>query len=101
MTAVFLVVLFADIVRKGLPAFTQHSLLLDVPVPADLVDAGQAGAIPSPSAAPTTFRARSRDALKAAHSRAREPRRRRRTLTRLLSSGAADALAQHVVADPA
>ena len=90
--AVFLVVLIADIVRKGLPAFTQHSLLLDVAVPADLVEPAKRNdpvAIRSADYFPVT-----RDALKAAIPGI-ESRGAERTLTRLLSTGAADRLREH------
>ena len=97
VTTIFLVVLIADIVRKGLPAFTQYSLLLDVAVPEDLVDPQKRNdpvAIRSADYFPVT-----RDALLAAvpglESRAAE-----KTLTRLLSSGAADRLMHMIVAQP-
>ena len=38
VTAVFLVILITDILIKGLPAFTQHSISIDVPVTAELAD---------------------------------------------------------------
>ena len=37
VTAAFLALLMFDILRNGLPAFWQHSLVLDVPVKADVV----------------------------------------------------------------
>ena len=37
VTAIFLVVLIADILIRGLPAFTQNSIILDVPVTAEMV----------------------------------------------------------------
>jgi phosphate transport system permease protein len=39
--AIFLVVLLLDVLTKALPAFTIHSLQLNVAVPADLVPADQ------------------------------------------------------------
>lgn len=97
VTTIFLVTLIADIVIKGLPAFTQYSLALDVAVPADLVTPQQKSdpvAIRSADYFPVT-----RDALQAAipgiQSRAGE-----RALTRLLSSGAADHLRDMIVANP-
>ena len=39
-TTVFLVVLLADILTRGLPAFWQHSVVLDVPVKAEEIDPG-------------------------------------------------------------
>jgi phosphate transport system permease protein len=96
-TTIFLVVLIADIVRKALPAFTQYSLLLDVAVPADLVPADKRTdpvAIRSADYFPVL-----RDALKAAIPDI-ESRSAERTLTRLLSTGAADRLMRMIVADP-
>jgi phosphate transport system permease protein len=97
MAGVFLVVLIADIVRKGLPAFTQHALVLDVAVPADLVD-------PQMRNDPVAIRGADyfpvmRDALKAAIPNV-ESRSAEKTLTRLLSAGAANRLAGMIVADP-
>jgi len=97
VATVFLVVLIADIVVKALPAFTQSSLLLDVAIPADLVE-------PAKRTDPVALRSAdyfplTRDALKAAipgiDSRSAE-----RTLTRLLSTGAANRLMNMIVADP-
>ncbi|HZN28587.1 MAG TPA: DUF3333 domain-containing protein, partial [Xanthobacteraceae bacterium] len=97
VATVFLVVLIADIIVKALPAFTQSSLLLDVAIPADLVE-------PAKRTDPVALRSAdyfplTRDALKAAipgiDSRSAE-----RTLTRLLSTGAADRLMNMIVADP-
>ncbi|NJO35210.1 MAG: phosphate ABC transporter permease PstA [Rhodospirillales bacterium] len=38
ITTIFLVVLLADILSRGLPAFWQHSLMLDVPINAEEID---------------------------------------------------------------
>jgi phosphate transport system permease protein len=96
-TTIFLVVLIVDIVRKGLPAFTQYSLLLDVAVPADLV-------APDKRSDPVAIRSADyfpllRDALNAAIPGI-ESRSAEKTLTRLLSTGAADRLTSMIVADP-
>ncbi len=96
-TTAFLVALIADIVVKGLPAFTQYSLLLDVSVPVDLVEPAQRNdpvAIRSADYFPLV-----RDALKAAIPDI-ESRSAEKTLTRLLSAGAADRLTSMIVADP-
>ncbi len=96
VATVFLVALIADIVRKGLPAFMHHSIVLDVAVPADLVAPASRGdpvAIRSADYFPVT-----RDALKAAIPGI-EGRSAERTLTRLLSTGAADRLRDMIVAD--
>lgn len=98
ITAVFLVVLFADILRNGLPAFWQHSLVLDVAVPADAVDPQgkkDVAAIRSADYFPVT-----RDALNAAIPGI-EGRQAQRLLTQLLSTGAADPLRDRLVAEPA
>ena len=94
VTAVFLVVLIADIFVKGLPAFTQHSLLLDVAVPAD-ASVRRARRI-RPSIRSADYFPITRDALKAAIPGI-ESRGAERTLTRLLSTGAADILREKLV----
>ena len=97
VAGVFLVALIADIVRKGLPAFTQHALVLDVAVPADLVDQ-QVRTDPVAIRGADYFPVM-RDALKAAIPNI-ESRSAEKTLTRLLSAGAANRLASMIVADP-
>jgi phosphate transport system permease protein len=97
VTAVFLVVLILDILRNGLPAFWQHSLVLDVPVQAEVVDPEgkkDLAAIRGADYFPLT-----RDALKSAIPGI-ESRSAERRLTDLLSSGAADDLREAIVADP-
>jgi phosphate transport system permease protein len=95
MAAVFLVILMADIIAKGLPAFTQHSLMLNVSVPADAFEGkNDAATIRSADYFPIT-----RDALKAIIPGV-EGRGPERTLTRLLSTGAPDLLRNRLVADP-
>ena len=98
VAAVFLVALISNIVMKGLPAFTQYSLLLDVAIPADLVE-------PDKQRDPVALRSAdyfpvTRDALMAAipgiESRAGE-----KALTRVLSSGAGDHLSNKLAGDPA
>ncbi len=94
VTAVFLVVLLADILAKGLPAFTQHSLTLSVPVPAEEFGDKSVSAIRGADYFPVT-----REALKAAIPGI-ESRSGERTLTRLLSTGAPDVLRDRLVANP-
>ena len=97
ITGLFLVVLLFDIVRNGIPAMTQHSLSMNVAVPADLVPADKRTdplAIRGADYFPLT-----RDALKAAIPGI-ESRGGERTLTRLISSGAADELRNRIAADP-
>jgi phosphate transport system permease protein len=98
LAAVFLVVLISDIVMKGLPAFSRYSLLLDVAIPADLIE-------PEKRNDPVAIRSADyfpvmREALMAAipgiESRAGE-----KALTRVLSSGATDYLMDKVASQPA
>jgi phosphate transport system permease protein len=98
IAAIFLVVLLLDITIKAMPAFTTHSLQLDVPVPADLVKPDKktdAAAILAADYLPIT-----REALKLAIPgvKGRGPER---TLIRLVSTGATDDLRSRVVANPA
>ncbi len=98
VTAAFLALLMFDILRNGLPAFWQHSLVLDVPVKADVVD---------PAGKRETDAIRSADyfpVMKAALDNAIpgiEGRAASKQLSRLLSTGAPDGLRQMLVADPA
>lgn len=94
VTAVFLVILIADILMKGLPAFTQHSMTLNVEVPASEFGDKSATAIRGADYFPIT-----RDALKAAIPGI-ESRSGERALTRLLSTGAPDLLRDRLVANP-
>jgi len=95
--AVFLVVLLIDVVTKAMPAFTTHSLLLDVAVPGDLVT-------PEQKSDPVAIRSADYLALMRNTLRTALPgvqgRGPERTLLRLLSSGAADNLRDRLTADP-
>lgn len=97
ITAVFLIVVLTDIVVKGLPAFTQHRLVLDVKVDPDEID-------PSGTRDPATIRAGDFQKLVRDGLRAQFPdvtdRAGRRLLDGLLSSGASDHLRNRVAADP-
>ncbi len=95
--AIFLAVLLVDTVMKALPAFTTHSLQLDVAVPADLVPTDQKynpAAIRSADYLPVM-----RNALKTAIPGI-QGRGNERTLIRLLSTGAADGIRERLAADP-
>ncbi len=97
ITGLFLVVLLFDIVRNGIPAMTQHSLSLDVAVPADFVPADKLTdplAIRGADYFPLT-----RDAMRTAIPGI-ESRSGERTLMRLISSGAADDLRNQLAANP-
>jgi len=97
LTAVFVAVLLADILLRGLPSFWQHYLVLDVALNAEQID-------PEEKRSPEAFRQADyfpvlRDALKTAIP-GLEGREAERTLTRLLSSGAADPIIDRLNADP-
>jgi phosphate transport system permease protein len=96
--ALFLVVLLLDVLTKALPAFTTHSVVLDVPVPADLV-------APDQRNDPVAIRSADYLAVMRNTLRAAIPgvtgRGPERTLVRLLSTGAADDLRNRLVANPA
>lgn len=97
MTALFLVVVLLDILVKGLPAFTQHRLLLDVKVERSQVD-------PEASGKPEVIRAGDfaaliRDAVRSVFPEVKD-RAGRRQLDALVSTGAPDALRERIVADP-
>jgi phosphate transport system permease protein len=97
LTSVFLVVLIADVLVKGIPAFWQHVLLVDIPLSAEKID-------PEGKRDPATLRAAdynglAREALAAAIPGI-EGRTAKKQLNELLSSGAADGLREEVVANP-
>ncbi|HPG88100.1 MAG TPA: phosphate ABC transporter permease PstA [Hyphomicrobium sp.] len=97
LTAVFVIAVLSDIVIKGTPAFTQHSLMLDVPVRADVVD-------PKGTRNPEDLRsadyfALMREALATAIPGI-EGRAEKKRLSGLLSSGAGNELRDRVLADP-
>ena len=98
ITAVFLVVLFADIIRKGLPAFTEHTLGL-------AITADQAALDPQGTRDPKTLLSADYDALIRDKLRALFPsatsRADRKALNGLLSSGAADDFRSLISSDPA
>ena len=97
ITAIFLVVLIADILRNGLPAFWQHSLVIDVPVKAEQIS--ETGKIDAAAIKGADYFPITRDALRAALPGI-EGRGPERQLQQLLSSGAADGLRQQLLADP-
>lgn len=98
LTAVFLVVVLSDIVIKGIPAFTQNWLELEVKVDPAEID-------PQGTKDPAVVRSGDfallvRNALRAQFPNVTD-RAGRRQLDGLLSSGAPDVLRERVVADPA
>jgi phosphate transport system permease protein len=97
LTAIFLVAVLADIVIKGLPAFTQHNLVLTVRLDAADID-------PQNTRDPSVirqgdFQAPVRTALRAIFPEVTD-RAGRRLLDGLLSSGAVDRLRDRVADDP-
>ncbi|MFO1170628.1 MAG: phosphate ABC transporter permease PstA [Hyphomicrobiaceae bacterium] len=97
-SALFVVVLVADIVIKALPAATLAHLNIDVPLKADLVD-------PSGSKDPSViatgdFDKAAREALFAVFPEAAKDRKARKVIQSLLSTGATDDLRAKVMADP-
>ncbi|MGH8677856.1 MAG: DUF3333 domain-containing protein, partial [Burkholderiales bacterium] len=97
IAAAFLVVLIADILIRGIPAFTQHSLVTDVELKPDIID--PAGKRDPQALRGADYTALARDALFAAVPGI-EGRQARRQLTDVLSSGAGDGLRELVIADP-
>ena len=97
ITALFLVVVLADIVIKGYPAFTQNVMVMNITVDPAEID-------PKGSRNPDDIRAGDFQALVRNWLRAEFPdakdRIQRRQLDGLLSSGAGDYLRSRVVADP-
>ncbi len=87
-----LFLILADVTGKALPAFTQSTLRLDVPVTSEHVDAS------APKAG--DYEATVRNALRGLFPEV-QSRADRKALDSLLSTGAADALRHRVVADPA
>ena len=92
ITAVFLALLLVDTVWKGLPAFTEHRVLLDVTLDAQAIDAAK------PQAA--DYDALVKDAFRAEFP-AVSGRADKKALNALLSSGAGDDLRRLVLANPA
>ncbi|MFO1171719.1 MAG: phosphate ABC transporter permease PstA [Hyphomicrobiaceae bacterium] len=97
-SALFVVVLVADIVIKALPAATVSHLNVDVPVKADLID--PAGSKDPTVIATGDFDKAAREALFAVFPEAAKDRKSRKVIQSLLSTGATDDLRAKVMADP-
>lgn len=97
ITALFLVVVLGDIVQRGLPAFVQHRLMIDVLLDREDID-------PQGTNDPAVIRGGDFQLVAMKALRAQFPdatdRASRRRLDGLLSSGAADSLREDVVANP-
>jgi phosphate transport system permease protein len=98
VTAAFVAVLLLDIVWKGLPAFSEHRLLLNVNASQEALDPQRTGDIDTIRKGDfdSIIRAKVRDLLPSVESRSD-----RKLLLGLLSSGAADDFRSLVIADPA
>jgi phosphate transport system permease protein len=97
VTAIFLLVLISDVVIKGLPAFWQHSLLLEITVEPATIDPG--GTRDPAAITRADFSRPIRDRLAALFPEV-TARAQRKLLNGLLSSGAADDLRRRILADP-
>jgi phosphate transport system permease protein len=98
LTAVFIAVVIVDIVGKGLPAFWQHSLTIDIPVSAEAVDPSGTRD-PAKMATEGDFAVPIREALSAVFP-GNTSRAQRRLLTGIVSTGASEQLRERVMADP-
>ena len=97
LTAVFVVVLIGDVFSRGLPAFWQHSLVLDVKVDRDAVSAG--GKVDEASIRSADYYPLTKAALQSVFP-GEMSRSAEKQLTRLVSSDAAMPLRAKLVADP-
>ncbi len=97
LASLFLIVLIADIVVKGAPAFVAHRLMLDVQLKADVID--PQGKRDRSTLLAADYMALAREALASAVPGV-EGRVAKKQLNDLLSSGAADDLRDMVVANP-
>lgn len=97
MTAIFLVLLFSNILATGLPAFWQHRVALDVAMKADVVDPDGKRSVEAIRGA--DYFPLLRDALLETVPGI-EGRSAQRRLTQLLSTVATDELRERLLADP-
>ncbi len=97
IASLFLVALISDIVQKGLPAFTAHRLMLEVPLKAEVID--PEGKRDRSTLLAADYMALVRAALESAVPGV-EGRAAKKQLKDLLSSGAADDLRDRVVGNP-
>ena len=97
-SALFVVVLVADIVVKALPAVTVSYIEADVPIEASLVD--PAGTKDPAVIAAGDFDKAAREALFAVFPEAGKDRKSRKVIQGLLSTGATDGLRSAVMAEP-
>ncbi len=98
LTTVFLVVLIADILLRGIPAFWEHSLIVDIPVAQEAVSAN--GKVDEASIRAADYFPLAQAALDAEFPGIKG-RTARKQLGRLLSSSAGDNLRNQLLANPA
>jgi phosphate transport system permease protein len=97
LAAAFLLIVLADILMKGLPAFTQHWLVVEVFIdPAEIDPQGNKDPAVIRSG---DFQALARNALRNKFPEATD-RSSRRLLDGILSSGAGDSIRERVIANP-
>ncbi len=97
LAALFIAFVLVDILLKGLPAFTQHWLVVDVQIDGEAIDP-QNTRDPAVIAA-ADYAVLARDGLRAAFPDVKD-RVGRRQLDRILSSSAGDTIRTKVLADP-
>ncbi len=97
VTTGFLVILIANIIMKGLPAFWQHRLVLDVPLKAETID--PQGKKDADVLRAADYISLARDALRAAIPGI-DGRAARKQLNEVLSSGAGDPIREAVIGNP-
>lgn len=93
----FIALLFASILRTGLPAFWHNYYVTELDLSADVID--PTGKRDPKVLASADYFAIARDQLRATFPEVKD-RRERNRLTQLLSSGAADPIRRTVLADP-
>jgi phosphate transport system permease protein len=98
LAAVFVVVLIGDVLSRGLPAFWQYSLVLDVPVDAAAVSSG--GKVDEASILAADYYPLTKAALEAVFP-GELTRNAQKQLVRLVSTDAAQPLRDKLIADPA
>ena len=95
-TALFLAALIFDVVKRALPAFVEHVVELEVPLPADALAAG--GKVDAASIRAADYFPIVKEALDRAIPGI-EGRSAQKQLSRLISSGAGDAVRDRLLAD--
>jgi len=97
VAAFFVLFLMGDIIRKGLPAFTEHVITLTIPLDAAVIDPQGTRDVATLRAADYT--AITREAFRALFPHVKD-RRERRALDGLLSTGVPDDVRDAVLNDP-